>query len=186
MRILRWNDQEATPWKNGGGTTRNIAAAPDGATLADFDWRISIADVEADGPFSAFDGVDRVIMLIEGAQMQLEVAGRPHRLERLEAFAFHGEDPTSCRVPSGPTRDVNLMTRRGRATGEMRAVQVEHEHAAKVAAGDVVVLFALTAGLTIDSGLELSARDAVICEAAEVVHVRGSGTLVEIRVGIRQ
>ena len=61
----------ATPWKNGGGTTREIAAFPPGAGLDDFGWRLSVAEVERDGPFSVFSGVDRTIVLLDGAGMRL-------------------------------------------------------------------------------------------------------------------
>ncbi|MEC4600651.1 HutD family protein, partial [Burkholderia vietnamiensis] len=44
----------ASPWKNGGGVTREIAAYPPGAALDAFAWRVSVADVGAGGPFSRF------------------------------------------------------------------------------------------------------------------------------------
>ncbi len=54
----------ATPWKNGGGVTREIVCQPPGAGLAAFDWRVSIATIASDGPFSLFAGIDRVITLL--------------------------------------------------------------------------------------------------------------------------
>jgi len=61
MRIIRAADCLVMPWKNGGGTTTEIAVAPEGASLNDFDWRISMAHVGADGPFSSFPGIDRTL-----------------------------------------------------------------------------------------------------------------------------
>ncbi|WP_344566156.1 HutD/Ves family protein [Streptomyces axinellae] len=63
--VLRWADRPRMPWKNGSGSTREVAAQPVGSRLADFDWRVSVADVGGDGPFSPFPGVDRVITLID-------------------------------------------------------------------------------------------------------------------------
>ena len=57
------------PWKNGAGLTREIAFG--GASAADFDWRLSVAEVVRDAPFSAFPGIDRCITLLRGAGMHL-------------------------------------------------------------------------------------------------------------------
>ena len=192
-RVLRWDDLEATPWKNGGGSTRALAAAPENASLAAFDWRVSVADVESDGPFSAFPGIARVIMLIDGTEMILTVDGITHRLGPRDALAFAGEADTSCRVPSGPTRDLNLMTRNGRAEGSLRSVVVAGGHETALGAGETVVLVALTPGLSLEGAgaagtepvappLPLGPLDSVIRQARGSVRVSGAGTLAQIRV----
>src|SRR3546814_10305481 len=61
MQVLRAAAHRVMPWKNGGGSTTEVAVAPDGAGLDEFDWRISMAVVGADGPFSGFPGVDRTL-----------------------------------------------------------------------------------------------------------------------------
>src|SRR5687768_10431330 len=84
----------AHPWKNGGGVTREIAAHPPGASLADFEWRMSIAEVAGDGAFSRFEGVDRCIALLDGAGMQLRSSDGTvdKRLDQpLAPFFFDGE-----------------------------------------------------------------------------------------------
>lgn len=73
VRILRAAGRAAAVWKNGGGVTREIAVFPEGAGMDDFVWRASLAEVAADGPFSAFPGIDRTITLAEGAGMDLTV-----------------------------------------------------------------------------------------------------------------
>jgi environmental stress-induced protein Ves len=118
-RVLRPSDYQRMPWKNGGGTTTEIwrAASPDGEML----WRLSIADVASDGPFSAFPGVDRFIMVIEGKGMELTVGGRPRRLDDLfKPFAFSGDAKTDCRLIAGPIRDFNLMVARRYGHGDLR------------------------------------------------------------------
>lgn len=117
--VIRWVDLQPTAWKNGGGRTREIAASPERSGTRDFDWRVSIADVESAGPFSRFPGVERVITLIEGGSMILVSEGEETVLAAHEPHRFPGEASVNCRLPHGPTRDLNLMTRRGRASGEV-------------------------------------------------------------------
>jgi len=105
----------ATPWKNGGGVTREIVCWPPGAGMDRFDWRISIAHIASDGPFSAFAGVDRVITLLEGAGVRLHTADHAidHRLDTpLAPFAFAGEAPIQADLLNGDCHDFNVMTRR--------------------------------------------------------------------------
>lgn len=110
--VLSHKDRRSTPWKNGGGTTAEVASAPEGSSLSDFAWRVSIADITHDGPFSEFEGVDRIIVVIEGAGLVLGVDGVEHILETMQPFNFSGDVGTTARLIGGPTRDINIMTRR--------------------------------------------------------------------------
>ncbi|MFE2431109.1 HutD family protein [Streptomyces sp. NPDC059373] len=127
IRILRASERTATAWKNGGGVTREIAAGPAGAGMADFDWRISLADVTDSGPFSGFREVDRIITTAQGQGMELSVAGAPAVvIEPFEPFAFPGDAETGCRLLAGPVVNLNVMTRRGRASATVHAVHGVH------------------------------------------------------------
>ena len=109
------------PWKNGAGLTREIATHPQ-AGIDDFDWRLSVAEVTRDGPFSTFPGIDRQIALLRGAGMRLVCAegGLDHRLDhRGDPFAFAGELPVQAHLIAGATSDFNVMTRRGRWQAEV-------------------------------------------------------------------
>src|SRR5262245_64441943 len=114
------------PWKNGLGTTREIAIDPPGASMSDagFRWRLSIADVAQSGPFSAFPGIDRTIMVIKGNGMVLSVGGRrPQRLDKcFVPYEFSGDAPTDCQLIDGAIKDFNLMVNRSmlRARTEVR------------------------------------------------------------------
>ena len=55
-RRVLLSDVKASPWKNGGGVTREIAKGAAAGPDDDWGWRISIAEVERDGPFSTFPG----------------------------------------------------------------------------------------------------------------------------------
>jgi environmental stress-induced protein Ves len=107
-------------WKNDGGWTTEIARDPADAT--DFRWRISIAEIERDGPFSPFPGVERELMLLSGGGIELDVDGATLRLvERFRHVRFAGEARVDCRLVAGPTRDFNVMTRRDAVRAELIA-----------------------------------------------------------------
>lgn len=114
VRLTR-ADYHRMPWRNGGGWTTEIARAPAGE--GDFDWRASIAEIGTDGPFSAFPGCDRSLVLLEGAGIELRIDGAPGLVDRRgQVVAFDGGAVAHCRLLDGPTRDFNVITRRGRAT----------------------------------------------------------------------
>ena len=107
------------PWRNGGGRTRELLAWP---RREDWHVRVSLADIEADGPFSAFPGVRRWFAVIEGAGVVLDFAGREQRMTpRDSPLQFDGAAAPGCRLIDGPTRDLNLMLR-DNAHGVMQAV----------------------------------------------------------------
>ncbi len=116
----------ASPWKNGGGVTREIACHPPSANMQDFDWRISIAHIARDGDFSVFAGVDRVITLLEGGGVQLSSADDSvlHTLDTpLQPFAFSGDAAVHGRLLNGDCHDFNVMTRRGVCQAEVRVLR---------------------------------------------------------------
>lgn len=119
-----------TPWKNGGGVTREIACWPPGAGLADFEARVSIARIAADGPFSAFAGVDRQILLLDGGGLRLSSpdGAVEHRLDTpLAPFAFAGEAAVEARLLAGASSDFNLMTRRAALRAELLVLRAPTE-----------------------------------------------------------
>ena len=136
-------DIRPQPWKNGAGLTREIAASPPEAGAGVFDWRISIAEVERDGPFSAFPGIDRSIVLLRGGGMLLASAdGRlAHRLDRPhQPFSFPGDLALAATLLAGPTTDFNVMAHRG----AWRAEVVPIDGAAELAGGDAGLLLCST------------------------------------------
>lgn len=119
------DDLIPTPWKNGGGSTREIVCRPHGAGMDRFDWRVSIATIAQSGPFSAFAGVDRVILLLEGDGVLLQPPGdKPHRLDTaLRPYAFPGDVALDCTLLGGPSQDINVMTRRSALCAEVTVLQ---------------------------------------------------------------
>ena len=109
MTILRSTDYVVMPWKNGLGVTREIAREPlDG----EFAWRLSVATVGEHADFSRFEGVTRVLAVVEGEALSLTVDGVSGVLHRGGASArFSGEAAAAAEALGAPVTDLNLMTR---------------------------------------------------------------------------
>jgi environmental stress-induced protein Ves len=150
-RILRGDALVPVPWRNGLGITREIAAMPPGAGPDDFLWRVSLADVVGPAPFSRFPGVDRCIVLLDGAGFRMTLDGaQVHELTTPCApFAFPGEAEVAVTLAGGPTRDFNLMLRRGRATG---SVEVWRQPGAIAGPDDLVLLYVVQGHATTPAG----------------------------------
>ncbi len=123
MRVIPPSEHRSMPWKNGGGTTREILVEP-GADDR-YRYRVSIADVASDGPFSRFDGYDRHIVLLEGAGMTLDAGGHGRiALERFVPHAFSGDWDVTGTLKAGPVRDFNLIVDRSYANATLEVVTV--------------------------------------------------------------
>lgn len=115
LEIIPPQNFKQIPWKNGQGTTIELAINEEG-TVNDFDWRLSIATVKNDGPFSDFSGYTRNLVLIAGNGLSLEHS--PTRVDRLDELlqfsTFDGGCDTKATLINGPITDFNLMTRTNR------------------------------------------------------------------------
>lgn len=117
MKVLRATDYQRMPWKNGGGETFEIAVSPPGATLDTLEWRISMAVVAQDGPFSMFPGIDRTLSILDGRGVELDFGadGGTRTVSRDTApFYFPADLPVYARLLAGAVTDLNVMTRRDR------------------------------------------------------------------------
>ena len=110
-RVIPANEYRRERWRNGAGWTREIAAAP---AAGDWQWRMSIAEIEQDAPFSLFPGVERELVLLSGNGLRLRFEDGdvrdlhpPH-----ERLRFAGERIVAGELLGGPTQDFNLMWRR--------------------------------------------------------------------------
>ncbi|WP_321161245.1 HutD/Ves family protein [Verminephrobacter eiseniae] len=113
------------PWKNGAGSTQELACWPPGAGMDHFAWRLSVATIARSGPFSVFPGVQRQIMLLGGDGVHLRHArGRWEHLldQRWQPFAFDGDEPLECRLAGGPSTALNLMLRHGLCSGTLQVL----------------------------------------------------------------
>ncbi len=112
IALHRAVDRHFKPWKNGGGDTAEILCQPEGAGFDDFQWRISTARVASSGPFSIFPGVARLLTVLEGGPMRLQVDGRDI-LATPESgpVAFRGDLPCTATLTGAAVLDLNVMTR---------------------------------------------------------------------------
>ncbi|MGW0313056.1 HutD/Ves family protein [Streptomyces flavidovirens] len=178
VQVLRAADREAVAWKNGGGVTREIAASPEGAGMADFDWRISLAEVEADGPFSAFSEVDRILTMAEGAGMDLVVGGERRLVDQCYVPQdFPGDVATDCRLLDGGVVNFNVMHRRGRTTARVAVVRGGLDVA--VPPNGTVVIVALDGTASFDS-ITLAPYDAAMTGSPGALSAQGHAAVVTL------
>ncbi|WP_329742307.1 HutD family protein [Dyella sp. A6] len=156
--IIRSHDRPATPWKNGQGRTRELATCPPGADMDSFQWRVSVAEVDSAAPFSTFPGVDRCIVLLDGAGfiMTLDDERQHALLTPFVPFAFPGEAKVSVTLAGGATRDFNLMLRRHAVRG---SVEVWRDADPHVVDATVALVYCAHGTLACAEG-ELHAGDA--------------------------
>jgi hypothetical protein len=176
MRLLRAADRQATPWKNGGGVTREVAVWPPGAGFGDFDWRVSMAEVTADGPFSVFPGVDRVLAVLDG-RFRLAVAGlEPADLTPASApLKFPGDVPAFAELLTPKARDLNVMVRRGKIGAEVVPLGISGEHTLPLTGRQTLLLVADGELAIADGALVLGRWDAALIQgSADTVLVRAA------------
>jgi len=184
-KIIRNEDLVRAPWKNGGGTTAEVAAFPEGSGFDTFGWRISMADVASDGPFSVFPGIDRTLIVVEGDGIELDVEGIVYPLNRNSPkLSFSGSDITTGRLLSGPIRALNVMTRRGQFRHRTRFV----ESGVALLADDTATAFLValdgpfdvTLGSTIHS---LHVLDTLMLEATQdLILLSGTGRAILVEI----
>lgn len=95
------------PWKNGGGqTTELLRSGP----REKYNWRLSIADIGVDGPFSRFVGMQRIITVIQGNGVRLNLGSRSNEvLTPFQTLSFDGSSDVQCELLNGPVKDMNLI-----------------------------------------------------------------------------
>lgn len=169
-KILRASSHRQMAWKNGGGTTTEIAIEPQGTGLNDFEWRVSMARLDAPGPFSSFPGIDRLLLILEG-QIDLTIDGRSTSLTPAEAAVhFPGEARVSADLPRSSeggferALDFNVMVRRRKASAELRRLQFERSASVSIRA-DVALVLSRTPAVNAklpDSHAALDLNDALL------------------------
>ena len=121
-------DMVSMPWKNGRGTSHELAIWPQEAVFArgEGDWRIARASFREGGPFSRFEGYDRLLVVLAGEGLVLDhgTACPRRRLRRNEVWRFAGEWDTTAMLEGGPIDDLNILMRRGRAEGSLELLML--------------------------------------------------------------
>lgn len=142
MEFLRSDGHKVVPWKNGGGVTREIAVRSESGAGYDFLWRVSIATVRENGPFSRFKGIDRTIAMMAGGGIVLRGdVGEVALGMESEPYAFSGESDIDAVVSCGETTDLNAMTRRNRFRHSMERLKFSRAFALDGQSDETVIVF---------------------------------------------
>ena len=187
-KILRIADYRRMRWKNGGGWTTELAVSASAGDGGDFDWRISIAEIESDGAFSAFPGYDRSIALLEGPGMELQFdADEPVRLDqRLRFVRFAGEAKTFGHLLGGAVRDFNVIVRRDALRAEVlhRPLVGPMVFLPEAATTWFVYLVGGQAALKDVAGMHLEAGESLLLQPGDAARTRvlsGGGEVVLVK-----
>ncbi len=123
---FRASDSKKVPWKNGLGTTLEIAT--DARHSGDpWTWRLSIADVVTNAPFSPFEGCERFIACLDGGMRLVTKTGVVDVPREGPALQFSGDDDTNGELRGGPCRDLNLIVQRARWQAALELVRGDAE-----------------------------------------------------------
>jgi uncharacterized protein len=115
-QVISLADVSPQTWRNGGGETRELLVCnvENSAKNSVENWRyrISVAEISANGPFSHFDSVQRHFCVLSGEGVNLQINEANHRLTKSsDALSFSGSATVDCTLIDGPTSDLNLMVR---------------------------------------------------------------------------
>jgi hypothetical protein len=162
MLHLRPSDYRVMPWKDGGGSTTEIAIAPAGAGLSEpFLWRVSSAWVAGSGPFSHFPGRARLLTLLEGSGLILDIAGQGRqRLKHPgQVVAFSGDAAVDATLIQGPSADFGVISDPSRVKVALEWLSLGTD-ATSITLAPTTLLFAPRRPVRVDPiGLELDHHD---------------------------
>lgn len=179
MKIQRRAEHTPMPWANGRGTSYEIASNRNSDDF--WTWRLAMAPVNEDGPFSRIECVNRSLTVVEGAGMNLSIDRKTVHCEPLQVVQFRGEAVTEAALIDGPILDINLMVRRNDASGFMQII----DFAGQQLEASIVVAISGPASMFCDGMLvSLEQYDALIdCDAHEVS--LKSGIVCAVKIGNR-
>lgn len=169
MRKWSNSDYKSMPWKNGGGSTTELAIFPQGASLEDFVWRLSTASINTSGPFSHFAQVDRSLAILSGDGLILHSDSEQSASSSIRLtpdslpYRFSGETPINAELSLGPVLDLNLMTRRDVCQHFMQRL-ASGEHFVAATNAQQILLYCATGNAMIQLIGELQAGDLMLLE----------------------
>jgi environmental stress-induced protein Ves len=165
------------PWANGGGTSYEIAS--DRNELGEWTWRLAMAPVNEDGPFSRIECVNRSLAVVDGAGMLLSVDRKKLQCLPMQVVRFRGDAITDATLTDGPILDINLMIRRKEADGEMAIVS----EVGAIEVASIVVAVGGSAQVQCgDSTIDLEPHDSILdCDAETVSLISGTVCVVSVK-----
>jgi uncharacterized protein len=192
MILLREIDYISQPWKNGGGVTREILKVP--AAAAVFDWRLSLATIASSGPFSAFDGYERTLVLVHGAGVELDF-GRHGRMTLRapgQMAEFDGAWATTGTLIDGPSTDLNLIVAKHRVTAQVRVARLTAPEIVRTSGWEETLLCCVAGAAQVENAAgdiaTLTGADVARCDPSDGVVTcgpAGTGPAVLFIVALR-
>jgi environmental stress-induced protein Ves len=178
--VLRFAALRAGPWRNGAGTTREIASGGQGA--GGFGWRLSLADVDRPGAFSLFPGARRILTVVQGEEIVLTLGGRDHWVRHGQPFRFPGSAPVTARLPAGAVRALNVVTGPGVVDAEVSVLDLVEGKARSLPADRFAVVLSGRAALHTGSrDIPLLLHDTVRGAGSGRAALTGGGVIAEVR-----
>ena len=188
-RLIKADQQAVVPWKNGGGTTTELAQGPVKASGQDWSWRISIANVEQSGPFSIFAGIDRISCVVDGDGMDLSYEdGSVVALEPNQPVTYDGGATVIGKLRSTPIRNFNVMVDRRFFRSAMSIVRGPDTETVQTTHRETVFIHMLQGQCSVTQAERpsetLSAHESMIIEGYGEVRVqlkpKARGALVQL------
>jgi uncharacterized protein len=182
LKIIRVTDYITRPWKNGGGTTREVVLFPAGATYDSFGWTVSAARVANEGPFSIFPNADRTMAILSGTSLALHGLGPTPALltTASEPFTFPGDVPVTATLGGEPIENMNMMVRRDQYGHRMRRVTASDALSVTPRGTSIIFLQSGAADVSVANqpSVRLATEDSVVCDRPLVVTPQGLVTVL--------
>ncbi|MBK9444514.1 MAG: HutD family protein [Comamonadaceae bacterium] len=151
LNIVSLKDVRPSPWRNLGGVTHELVTWPKGERWV---WRMSVAQIDQNGPFSCFVGVQRWFAVLDGAGVCLTLDQRTYDLRPHSApLSFDGGTPLDCRLTDGPAQAFNLMLQRDQASALMMRVNGSQTTCLKTS--KIIAVYAIDTGANIQFDHEI-------------------------------
>lgn len=187
MQKYTTKDYRTMPWKNGGGSTTELAIYPQGASLDNFLWRLSTATVASDGPFSFFSEIDRTLAVLSGESLTLttqhpkesdEVLTQIRLTSESDPYRFAGEDVVMGKLSQGAIVDLNCMTRRTACQHHMQKM-TQGEHFINAADAQQILLYCAQGNARIGDE-QIGQEELLIFEEAQSQEDKGNGIALHV------
>jgi uncharacterized protein len=182
MKIIRAVDMISKPWKNGGGTTREVVIFPEGSNYDDYGWMASAARVARDGPFSHFPNADRTMAILSGTSLSLHGLGpSPVTLTTASApFTFPGDVPVTAALGGVPIENMNMMVRRDQFGHSMRRLVTSDPVPVKPRGTSIIFLQSGAADVSLAGqySMRLAIEDSVMSDTPFVLTPQGTATVL--------
>ncbi len=183
-RIVRKADTVWLPWKNGAGEMADIAVSAERTQVGDPHWRVSTARVTRDSPFSNFPGIDRGMMLISGARIDLHVDTDAPRVVRAggPAVGFSGDRPTRGVPVGGAIENLNVMVHRTSLRQRMVRWTLQGQTWLPAVTGGTSFVFVQSGEIAIsgDARMICAAGDTLVVETP--LEISGAAELIEVSI----